>query len=151
MKKRYILEVLLIVAALVFPFYNASKPVSWDTLITLTETSVNGNIMQKLSEKKVRQVYEILTTDYDECISYGPIAYMDVDEITIFRQSDASKRQVLLEAANRHIEKQINIFEGYASKQTAMLKSALVIEKQDYVICIVSEDNKVQDEILEKF
>lgn len=151
MKKRYIIELLLIAVALVFPFYNASKPVTFKELVTFVETSVNGNIMQKLDEKEVRKVYKLSTIDYDECICYGPIAYMDVEEITIFKQSDESKRLLLVSAVKERIENQISIFEGYASKQAATLKNALIIEKQDYVICIVSEDNKIQEELLDKF
>lgn len=125
---------------LALPFITAEKNVDFVTLQENMKNFVKQDIMQEQSEEIVKKNYKIKEDLYESFMSYGPISYMNVEEITIFKQSDKQKRQQLLEKVESHIDSQIKSFEGYGIEQTEMLKKAMVIQKQEYIICVVLPD-----------
>ena len=138
MKKVYISVVMLfMIFMLALPFITAEKNVDFVTLQENMKNFVKQDIMQEQSEEIVKKNYKIKEDLYESFMSYGPISYMNVEEITIFKQSDKQKRQQLLEKVESHIDSQIKSFEGYGIEQTEMLKKAMVIQKQEYIICVV--------------
>ncbi len=141
MKKVYISVVMLfMIFMLALPFITAEKNVDFVTLQENMKNFVKQDIMQEQSEEIVKKNYKIKEDLYESFMSYGPISYMNVEEITIFKQSDKQKRQQLLEKVESHIDSQIKSFEGYGIEQTEMLKKAMVIQKQEYIICVVLPD-----------
>ena len=141
MKKVFISVVMLfMIFMLALPFITAEKNVDFVTLQENMKNFVKQDIMQEQSEEIVKKNYKIKEDLYESFMSYGPISYMNVEEITIFKQSDKQKRQQLLEKVESHIDSQIKSFEGYGIEQTEMLKKAMVIQKQEYIICVVLPD-----------
>ncbi|NBK97250.1 MAG: DUF4358 domain-containing protein [Erysipelotrichia bacterium] len=128
----------LIIGALFLPFLRVEKDVDIQTLTTLLKGYVSDQ-MSVQDIKIVKSSYEIMESDMESYLSYGPISYINVDEITLIRQSDDEKRAMLYEKAQAHIQKQIKSFEGYGVEQTKLLKKAKVEERGNYVICIVSK------------
>lgn len=137
----------VILIALILPFLLVEKDVEITTFEKVFEPYVSED-MQIQDIKILKSIYEIKDSDMESYISYGPISYINVDEITLIRQSDAIKRKYLYEQVLTHIETQKKSFEGYGVEQTKLLKNAKVIEKGNYVICIVSKD---ADTILNEF
>ena len=141
MKKVYISVVMLfMIFMLALPFITAEKNVDFVTLQENMKNFVKQDIIQEQTEEIVKKNYKIKEDLYESFMSYGPISYMNVEEITIFKQSDKQKRQQLLEKVESHIDSQIKSFEGYGIEQTEMLKKAMVIQKQEYIICVVLPD-----------
>lgn len=141
MKKKIVVGcmALLCIGALWFPFLNVDKKVEFEKIQKIAQTFVDDG-MQRQEGKTLRRLYQTTQEEYEEAYSYGPISYMEVDEITIFKQSDETKRKALLNKTTEHIKKQIKSFEGYGIEQTKLLKDSYVQEKGDYVICIVHKD-----------
>lgn len=137
----------VILIALILPFLLVEKDVEITMFEKVFEPYVSED-MQIQDIKILKNIYEIKDSDMESYISYGPISYINVDEITLIRQSDAIKRKHLYEQVLAHIETQKKSFEGYGVEQTKLLKNAKVIEKGKYVICIVSKD---ADAILNEF
>lgn len=133
--------------ALILPFLCVEKDVEILSFEKVFEPYIQED-MNIQDVKVLRSIYEIKASDFEAYISYGPKSYINVDEITLIRQSDTSKRKQLYEHALAHIESQIKSFEGYGVEQTKLLKNAKVIEKGNYVICIVSNN---ADDILHDF
>lgn len=137
----------VILIALILPFLLVEKDVEITIFEKVFEPYVSED-MQIQDVKILKSIYEIKDSDMESYISYGPTSYINVDEITLIRQSDAIKRKHLYEQVLAHIETQKKSFEGYGVEQTKLLKNAKVLEKGKYVICIVSKD---ADAILNEF
>lgn len=151
MKKRYIVEILLLIIALAIPFINGEKKVSLKELEEIASTCIDSTIMQQQEVKNIRKIYKIAEQEYDNYFSYGPISYMDVDEITIFEQADKIKRQQLIDKLEIYVDTKIQTFKGYGIEQTKMLEEAMIVEKGNFIICIISNDKKSKEKIIQAF
>lgn len=135
----YIIFVLLAVIALCLPFLYVDKDIAFSH-VTNTMQPFTTDQMQEQSEKTLSKIYLIKPDEYVDVFTYGPLSYMNVEELTIFYQPDATMRLHLLDKVKKHIKSQINVFEGYGEVQTKLLKEAYIKEKGSYIICIVSEN-----------
>lgn len=142
-----IMIVIIILAALALPFLRVEKDID----ITSFEKVIAKYISDDMTTQDIKIIqssYHIKDTDMEAYISYGPISYINVDEITLIRQADDKKRKQIYEQTLAHIETLKNSFEGYGVEQTKLLKNAKVVERGNYVICIVSQK---ADTILNSF
>lgn len=135
----YLFFLFMIIFALCFPFIYIAKDIEFSHM-TRTMLPFTNDQMQEQSEKMLSKIYLIKANEYVDVFTYGPTSYMNVEELTIFYQPDASKRSHLLDKVKKHIKSQIKIFEGYGEVQTKLLKDAYVKEKGSYIICIVAEN-----------
>ena len=135
----YLIFLCVIVFALWYPFLHADDDIDF-SLMTNTMQVFTDDQMQEQSEKTLSKIYLVKPTEYEAVFTYGPISYMNVEELTVFYQPDSTMRTQLLNKVKKHIKSQINVFEGYGEVQTKLLKEAYVKEKGNYVICIVSEN-----------
>lgn len=138
---------IIILAALALPFLRVEKDVEISSFEKVITKYVSGD-MTTQDIKIIQSSYHIKDTDMEAYISYGPVSYINVDEITLIRQADDKKRKQIYEQALAHIETLKKSFEGYGVEQTKLLKNAKVVERGNYVICIVS---KKADTILNSF
>lgn len=151
MKKRYILEGIVILIALGFPFYNSLHTVDMNLLQQVITDTYHAENYKEQNKKAIRRVYDLTDKDYEEAISYGPSSYMSVNEITVFKQSNHEKRQKILQKVKQHIEKKISIFKDYGTNQVQMLENALIEERGEFIICIVGSDSDVKNKIRQCF
>lgn len=148
MKKRYIIEFLVLVVALILPFYGIEQDANMEDLKKAILPYIDKEVMQLQEESMVYRNYHLNRNQYEDCISYGPISFMDVDEITIFKLKEKDTGESILEAVENHIENQKISFEGYGIEQTKLLNDSYVEIKGSYVICIVKKDiDKIKDAI----
>lgn len=134
---------LLIILALAFPFFLTKKDVP---IAQLQERITRyTQELQPQSSQRIESSYQLHLSNAESFIAYGPISYMNVEEITIFRQQDQTKRKELYQKAWKHIEQQKKSFEGYGITQMELLKKARVVEAGNYIFCVVGEH---ADEIL---
>lgn len=148
MKKRYFIELMCFIFILIFPFLSAEKNIEIDVLHEVVSPYLDFELMEMIDDEKIYRNYHVNKNSYDDCFSYSPISYMDVEEITLFKVADASRRKTVFDAAKQHIEKEISIFEGYGIRQTELLKKAVIKEKGMYVIIIVHpQGNMINQEI----
>lgn len=143
--------VIMMIVLLAVPFLRVEKDVPIEKIQKVVEKYISKD-MQKQEMKIIKGNYKIKENEVEAIISYGPLSYINVDEITVLRQSDQDIRKTLLEKTLAHVDSVKKSFEGYGIEQTKLLKKAKVIEKGDYVICIVLENGKqVYDDIIHLF
>lgn len=148
LKVGYIIFIILAISALIFPFINGDKKIAYDVMVEYVHQYANKETMQEQSDKNISRYYQVKSDEYEAVVSYGPISFMNVEELTVFYEPSASKRSHLIQKAQQHLDTQIKSFEGYGEAQTQMLKEAYLEEKGEYVICIVDEN---VEELSKKF
>lgn len=142
MKIRRYIEIAGIVICLILPFIFAPHDANMKDLKEVADQYSDKEIMERIDDSYIFSKYHLVNDYYEEVYGYGPISYMDVDEIIIFKQSDETLRKQVFESVESHIKNQISTFEGYGIKQTEKLKASFVEEKGSYVICVVSKNVK---------
>ena len=142
MKLRQIIFIIIFISILlVIPFLIKDKKVDIDEIKKVLEGYAEEDIVTEIDSSTIYNNYNINTNSLEGYISYGPISYMNVQELTVFKEEDKDKRIEIKNKINEYINKKILTFGGYGESQVELLKNSVVEIKGDYVFCIILDDS----------
>lgn len=153
MKLRQIIFIIIFISILlVIPFLIKDKKVDIDEIKKVFEEYAKEDIVTEIDSSTIYNNYNINTNNLEGYISYGPISYMNVQELTVFKEEDKDKRIEIKNKINEYINKKILTFQGYGEAQVELLKNSVVEIKGDYVFCIILDNSdKVWQNITKLF
>lgn len=142
MKLRQIIFIIIFISILlVVPFLIKDKKVDIDEIKKVFEEYAKEDIVTEIDSSTIYNNYNINTNNLEGYISYGPITYMNVQELTVFKEEDKDKRIEIKNKINEYINKKILTFGGYGEAQVELLKNSVVEIKGDYVFCIILDNS----------
>ena len=142
MKLRQIIFIIIFISILlVVPFLIKDKKVDIDEIKKVFEEYAKEDIVTEIDSSTIYNNYNINTNSLEGYISYGPISYMNVQELTVFKEEDKEKRIEIKNKINEYINKKILTFGGYGESQVELLKNSVVEIKGDYVFCIILDNS----------
>ena len=142
MKLRQIIFIIIFISILlVVPFLIKDKKVDIDEIKKVFEEYAKEDIVTKIDSSTIYNNYNINTNSLEGYISYGPISYMNVQELTVFKEEDKDKRIEIKNKIKEYINKKILTFQGYGEAQVELLKNSVVEIKGDYVFCIILDNS----------
>lgn len=142
MKLRQIIFIIIFISILlVVPFLIEDKKVDIDEIKKVFEEYAKEDIVTEIDSSTIYNNYNINTNSLEGYISYGPISYMNVQELTVFKEEDKDKRIEIKNKINEYINKKILTFQGYGEAQVELLKNSVVEIKGDYVFCIILDNS----------
>ncbi len=142
MKLRQIIFIIIFISILlVIPFLIKDKKVDIDEIKKVLEGYAKEDIVTEIDSSTIYNNYNINTNSLEGYISYGPITYMNVQELTVFKEDDKDKRIEIKNKINEYINKKILTFGGYGEAQVELLKNSVVEIKGDYVFCIILDNS----------
>lgn len=142
MKLRQIIFIIIFISILlVIPFLIKDKKVDIDEIKKVFEEYAKEDIVVEIDSSTIYNNYNINTNSLEGYISYGPISYMNVQELTVFKEEDKDKRIEIKNKINEYINKKILTFQGYGEAQVELLKNSVVEIKGDYVFCIILDNS----------
>lgn len=143
MKLRQIIFIIIFISILlVIPFLIKDKKVDIDEIKKVLEGYAKEDIVVEIDSSTIYNNYNINTNSLEGYISYGPITYMNVQELTVFKEDDKDKRIEIKNEINEYINKKILTFQGYGEAQVELLKNSVVEIKGDYVFCIILDNSE---------
>ena len=143
MKLRQIIFIIIFISILlVVPFLIKDKKVDIDEIKKVFEEYAKEDIVVEIDSSTIYNNYNINTNSLEGYISYGPITYMNVQELTVFKEEDKDKRIEIKNKINEYINKKILTFGGYGEAQVELLKNSVVEIKGDYVFCIILDNSE---------
>lgn len=96
--------------------------------------------MTKGTTQDLKKYYGLNANDYDGIMLYIPDDVMSVNEILVVKLKDKSQAETVEKAAEKRLSTQKSSFEGYGAKQTKLINSAVLDDRGNYVILVISED-----------
>lgn len=143
MKLRQIIFIIIFISILlVIPFLIKDKKVDIDEIKKVLEGYAKEDIVTEIDSSTIYNNYNINANSLEGYISYGPITYMNVQELTVFKEEDKDKRIEIKNKINEYINKKILTFGGYGEAQVELLKNSVVEIKGDYVFCIILDNSE---------
>lgn len=143
MKLRQIIFIIIFISILlVIPFLIKDKKVDIDEIKKVFEEYAKEDIVVEIDSSTIYNNYNINANSLEGYISYGPITYMNVQELTVFKEDDKDKRIEIKNKINEYINKKILTFQGYGEAQVELLKNSVVEIKGDYVFCIILDNSE---------
>ena len=142
MKLRQIIFIIIFISILlVIPFLIKDKKVDIDEIKKVFEEYAKEDIVTEIDSSTIYNNYNINTNSLEGYISYGPISYMNVQELTVFKEEDKDKRIEIKNKINEYINKKILTYGDYGEAQVELLKNSVVEIKGDYVFCIILDNS----------
>ena len=143
MKLRQIIFIIIFISILlVIPFLIKDKKVDIDEIKKVFEEYAKEDIVVEIDSSTIYNNYNINANSLEGYISYGPISYMNVQELTVFKEEDKDKRIEIKNKIKEYINKKILTFQGYGEAQVELLKNSVVEIKGDYVFCIILDNSE---------
>lgn len=126
---------------LALPIIRADKKVELKTIKENITPYINKDTFKEQSLTTLYKNYNIKKEQIEDFISYGPISYISVDEITIIKQPNKEIQTIIQNKLEQYVTKKISTFESYGPKQVELLKAKIIATKGDYIYLIVSKDS----------
>ncbi|MDO4679123.1 MAG: DUF4358 domain-containing protein [Blautia sp.] len=115
---------------------DSAKNVPMDEISAEMVADTSISVLKKRGRTDLRRYYQVDEASVDGYLFYKAESPMSVDEIFIVKALNKTQAATLLESAQSHLDAQKKIFEGYGTDQMALLNSAVVEKKGNYVYYI---------------
>lgn len=141
MRKDRLFSLFLIVGAifmLLYPFRYKISPETIDKIQKVTDHFTESENISLVSSRTMNKDYGLRSDDYDGILLYESNESTEVNEIMVVKVKESSQRDDVKTAMKKRIEKRIKVFEGYGPDQTALLKESSILDKEGYVVLIIS-------------
>ncbi len=115
---------------------DSAKNVPMDEISAEMVADTSISVLKKRGRTDLRRYYQVDEASVDGYLFYKAESPMSVDEIFIVKALNKTQAATLLENAQSHLDAQKKIFEGYGTDQMALLNSAVVEKKGNYVYYI---------------
>lgn len=113
-------------------------PIKTITGNILKVTKTDG--MSQGSSQDLKKYYGLNANDFDGVMLYIPDDVMSVNEMLVVKLKNPDQADEVERAAKKRLETQESSFEGYGTKQTELIQSAILETKGNYVLMVISED-----------
>lgn len=140
-------EIIVIVLILAFIVANASQSHYIDTdvktIVTAMESVTDLSEMDVFTDgMQLKKDFSLNENDYDGVVYYGHETIMNSEKILIIKVKNSSQGRVILEELIKLNDKTAKLFQAYAPDQYDLLKHAVLEQKGNYVLYVVSEQAK---------
>lgn len=143
---RYALIVLIITAIILFLMQKAESKAPFEQVASAVTEKLDTTHMEKNSARFLKKYFGLNAEDYEEVLIYTPITNMDAQEMLLIRLKDASQSETVLSAIQTRIDSQLEIYEGYAPEEVALLDAAVVDDRGNYILYIVGNNAEEVDD-----
>ena len=140
-KKQIIFIISFILVFLFLPFLLKDKVVEFSKIKNIIDNKVNENF-KKQDKNNIYKNTKINETLYEDYYSYISSSYMEVDEVTVFKEKNPENRKEIIRKLENYILDKRNVFVGYGPDQVKMLDNNILKEKGEYVVLIILDDGK---------
>ena len=103
--------------------------------------STDVSVMDEDDGTKLRKLYGVNKYDLDQFIYYGPKSNMEANEILIIKPKNDSDTEKIEKAITNRINTQSDSFRNYNKEQYEILSNH-ILEKNGYIILLISKDNE---------
>ncbi len=130
---------ILLILFIVYTFVSAGRTYSADAeRVTSQVLEVyESDRWTEGSALDFRGMFGLDASDYDQVVYYKPATNMYADELLIVRSAEG--QDDIMKAIQDRISSQEDVFDGYAPEEVALLRSAVVVQKGNYILYAVSD------------
>lgn len=143
---RYALVLIMIIAIILFIGRRSESSASFSDVKDAVSKVADTAHMELNSERFLKKYFELNAEDYEEILIYTPITNMDANELVLLKLKDASQGEAVKAAIENRIRSQLDIYEGYAPEQVALLDAAIIDDRGNYILYVVGENSEEVDE-----
>ena len=144
---RYGLLLALVVAVIIFAAGKKESRASFEKVSQAVSSQIAPDQMEKAESRYLKKIYGLNAGDYDDVMIYIPSNSMSAQELLLIKLADVSQSDSVIEAIEERIRSQLNVFEGYAPVQVAVLENAVVDPQSNYILYVSGDNAEKTDEV----
>lgn len=140
--------ILLVSSTIILGGCSVSDDISLDTINSNIFKSVKIENMQIGDSKTLKRCFGLNSGDFEEVIIYTPSYTMDVEELLLVKVSNEEQIDIVEQAIESRVNKQIETFGSYGPEQCAILEDYELIIADKYIFYVVAKN---ADDIVKVF
>lgn len=142
-KIKEILVVICLVVFIVFLNLQTSyADVSVDTIMEAIRGVANLEDMEEYSPIEIKEKFGININEHRGVAYFGYTSVMDCDTLLVVCLQDEAQGKVIIDTINEERDELMKLFQSYAPEQYELLRSSVLIQKDRYLLYVVSPDAK---------
>ena len=139
-------EILVVICLVVFiVFLNLQTSyvdVSVDTIMEAICGVANLEEMEEYSPIEIKEKFGININEHRGVAYFGYTSVMDCDTLLVVCLQDEAQGKVIIDTINEERDELMKLFQSYAPEQYELLRSSVLIQKDRYLLYVVSPDAK---------
>lgn len=139
-------EALVVVGLIAFILFINRRETYVDASMADIASSISDTAevseLESFGAVKLKKDYHILSSEYEELLYLGYESFMDSNKVIVVKLSDEASGSAMLKTFTDERDASMEVFKSYAPDQYELLGQAVLEQKGQYVIYIVSEDSK---------
>lgn len=127
--------------------------ISNEKISKVTKNVTKSMDMNKLSEsdnRMVKRLYGINAKDYEGVSLYVAGSNMEVEELLIVKLKSTEQSEVVKEAIQKRLDRQLESFEGYGPEQCKLLNDHVLDIRGNYILYVVNKKAEAADKAFRK-
>lgn len=142
-KIKEILVVICLVVFIVFLNLQTSyADVSVDAITEAIRGVANLEDMEEYSPIEIKEKFGININEHRGVAYFGYTSVMDCDALLVVCLQDEAQGKVIIDTINEERDELMKLFQSYAPEQYELLRSSVLIQKERYLLYVVSPDAK---------
>ena len=133
--------VLALIAAGFFGGKTKISETPFETVRSAVTAAARLEETQEGDNQMLRRLFGLDPAEYEAYALIYPATNMGAAEMLLVKLKTPAQAEALSQAAEKRVETQIGVFEGYAPAQTALLKTHAVIEAQGNYFLYITDEN----------
>lgn len=132
--------VLLVSSIIMLNGCTVKDDISLETIQSEIYNSVNLDNMEIGDNKSLKRYFGLNSADFESVVIYTPSYTMNVEEMLLIKVSDEKQIDIVEQAIESRVNKQIETFGSYGPEQCAMLEDYELIIADKYICYVVSKN-----------
>lgn len=137
-KWRYI--IITILSSMILSGCTNVKDMSLDDINTRISEHIEVGNMQVGDSKSLKRYFGLNSGDFEDVIIYNPSYTMNVEELLLVKVADEKQIDIVEEAIEYRVNRQIETFGSYGPEQCAMLDDYELVIADKYIFYVVSKN-----------
>ena len=143
LKIKEILVLIILVAFIVFiNMQTVYVDVPVEDIVDTVYDDAGLSDMKEYTATKLKADYGLNVNDYKGVAYYGYESVMDCETLLVVCLNDKSQGDAIIANISANREELIKLFQSYAPDQYELLRNSVLVQKDKYILYIVSENAK---------
>ena len=144
---RWCLVIILAVVIIVSLARKKESRAPFETVSASVSARIQSEKMERNAERFLKKYFGLNAGDYEGVLIYTPAESMFANEALLVKLKDTSQAEEVAAAIEKRIGSQLEVFEGYAPREAALLEDAVLDVQGNYILYIVDGDAALVDEV----
>lgn len=140
--KEFLLVLCLIIFIVMINRQMTYADVSIDVIMEAILGETDLGELEEFSSAEIKKQFGINVNEYKGVVYRGHVSVMESEMLLVVCLADKEQGEKIIETITNQRDELMKLFQSYAPDQYELLRNSVLIQKENYLLYVVSEDAK---------